>query len=74
MNGQKRKKRDVFKRDKALRYKNNENNNIIFQIKKKIIEILHKVIDFQNDIRLTRFLIEFYKADQTLMMSPATSP
>mmetsp|Transcript_11845 Transcript_11845/g.18243 ORF Transcript_11845/g.18243 Transcript_11845/m.18243 type:complete len:117 (-) Transcript_11845:5248-5598(-) len=28
---------DKFKRDKSLRYKNNEYNAIIFQIKKKII-------------------------------------
>ena len=34
-----------FKRDKRLRYRSNENNSVIFSIKRKIIEILHKVID-----------------------------
>jgi len=32
-------------------------------IKNSIINILSKVIDMQNDIRLTSFLIEFYKAN-----------
>jgi hypothetical protein len=31
------------------------------------------IIDIQNDIRLTKFLIEFFKADSTLMMNPASS-
>ena len=59
-----------FKKDKKLRYNNNPNNMIIFSIKKKIIEILSKAIDFQNDIRLSRFLIEFQKSDFQLMLNP----
>ena len=49
-----------YKKDKKLRYRNNENNLIIFAIKRKIISILSKAIDIQNDVRLTKFLIEFY--------------
>ena len=52
-----------YKKDKKLRYRNNENNLIIFAIKRKIIKILSKAVDIQNDIRLTRFLIEFYQSD-----------
>lgn len=64
---------EVFNRDKSLRYKNSATNSVIFKIKIKIIEILHKVMDIQNDIRLTRFLIEFFKADNILMMNPSQS-
>ena len=64
---------EVFSRDKSLRYKNSASNAIIFKIKIKIIEILHKVMDIQNDIRLTRFLIEYFKADNILMMNPSQS-
>jgi len=30
-------------------------------------------VDIQNDIRLTRFLIEFYKADNQLMVNTIAS-
>ena len=62
-----------YKKDKKLRYRNNENNLIIFAIKRKIISILSKAIDIQNDVRLTKFLIEFYQSDYNLMTSPAQS-
>jgi hypothetical protein len=62
-----------FKKEKKLRYRNNENNLIIFGIKRKIIQILSKCIDIQNDVRLTRFLIEFQQSDYQLMSSPAQS-
>jgi len=45
----------------------------MIKIKNKIIDILHKVMDLQNDIRLTRFLIEFNKGDSEMMKTPATS-
>ena len=64
---------ETFNRDKSLRYKNSTSNATIFKIKIKIIEILHKVMDIQNDIRLTRFLIEYFKADNILMMNPSQS-
>ena len=54
---------DKFKRDKEKRYKLCESNTVIFAIKKKIIKILSYIIDIQNDIRLTKFLVEFYKSD-----------
>ena len=66
-------KLEPFKRNKELRYANNQKNRVIIEIKKKIIQILNRVIDIQNDIRLTRFLIEFNKADNQLMMSPHTA-
>lgn len=36
---------------------------MIIMIKQKIIDILHKVMDIQNDTRLSKFLIEFYSTD-----------
>ena len=62
-----------YQPNKMLRYRNNENNSIIFAIKKKIIEILHYIIDIQDDIRLSKFLQEFHKSDQLLMMDPNKS-
>ena len=55
------------------RYNNIEDNQIIIAIKQKIIDILHKVMDIQNDIRLTKFLIEFYKSDSDLVTDPIRS-
>jgi hypothetical protein len=55
------------------RYKSTEENQMIITIKQKIIEILHKVMDIQNDIRLTKFLIEFYKSDSELVKDPILS-
>jgi hypothetical protein len=46
---------------------------MIIVIKQKIIDILHKVMDIQNDIRLTKFLIEFYKSDSDLVTDPVRS-
>ena len=66
-------KLEPFKRNKELRYANNQKNRVIIEIKKQIIQILNRVIDIQNDIRLTRFLIEFNKSDTQLMMSPHTA-
>lgn len=70
---QKRLVEDTFKRDKKLRYRNDENNATIFSIKKKIIDILYYIVDIQNDIRLSKFLLEFYNADSSLMMNPTNS-
>ena len=56
-----------------LRYRNNEDNAIIFKIKRKIIKVLTRVIDIQNNIRLSCFLREFYKSDSKLMINPAKS-
>lgn len=56
-----------------LRYRNNEDNSVIFKIKRKIINILTRIIDIQNDIRLSFFLREFYKSDTKLMINPAKS-
>jgi hypothetical protein len=64
--------RPVYKVDKSPRYKSSEANQLIFGIKKKCISMLHKVIDMQNDMRLSRFLVEFFKSDQILMSNKAT--
>lgn len=64
--------RPIYKVDKSPRYKSNESNQLIFGIKKKCISMLHKVIDSQNDMRLSRFLVEFFKSDQILMSNKAT--
>jgi len=42
------------------RYKTNETNLVIMETKTKIISILQRVMDMQNDIRLTWFLREFH--------------
>lgn len=57
-----RKKGDnEFKRDKSVRNKISEAHLVIISIKIKIIDILHRVMDMQNDIRLARMLSEFAK-------------
>ena len=45
------------------RYQKNETNNLILDIKKKIIKILFLIMNLQNDLRLTQFLTEFHKSD-----------
>ena len=42
------------------RYKKNEKNLVIMDTKNKIIQILKRVIDIQNDMRLSKFL-QLYK-------------
>ena len=49
---------------RAKRYKMNESNLLIMDTKSGIINILQKILDIQNDVRLTQFLTEFYKCDQ----------
>lgn len=49
---------------RAKRYKMNESNLLIMDTKSGIINILQKILDIQNDVRLTQFLTEFYKSDQ----------
>lgn len=56
-----------------MRYRNSETNQGIVSIKKKIIELLHTIMDFQNDIRLTRFLIEYNKSDNQMFLNPGQS-
>ena len=63
----------MYKKDKAQRYKMCEENENIILIKRKIIDILHRFMDIQDDIRLTSFLIEFNKADTSLIMDPINS-
>jgi len=46
---------------------------MMIEIKKRIILILHKIMDTQDDIRLTRFLIEFNKSDKVLILNPQES-
>lgn len=46
------------------RYKMNESNLLIMLTKNKIISILQRILDIQNDVRLTQFLTEFHKDDQ----------
>ena len=53
-----------------MRYKNSETNQLIFSIKRKIIEVLSRVMDMQNDLRLTRFLIDFNKSDKEMAKDP----
>lgn len=57
-------------RDKSKRYANTENNRLIITIKRKIVTILDRIMHFQNDIRLTQFLIEYNKADDVLIKNP----
>jgi len=45
------------------RYKMNETNLLIMMTKNKIINILQRILDIQNDVRLTQFLTSFHKAD-----------
>lgn len=45
------------------RYKMNESNLLIMDTKNNIINILQRVLDIQNDVRLTQFLTSFYKHD-----------
>ena len=56
-----------MKRDKTIRYQTSEHNILIVEIKRKIIDILHRFMDIQDDIRLTTFLIEFYKSDTEMI-------
>jgi len=63
----------MITRDKQARYKNSETNKAIIEIKQKIIDILHKIMDMQNDIRLTKFLQEFNKSEQDMRTDPARS-
>ena len=35
--------------------------------------MLTKILNFQDDIRLTKFLIEFYKSDMAMMKNPQTA-
>jgi hypothetical protein len=39
----------------------NESNLLIMMTKNKIISILQRILEIQNDVRLTQFLTEFYK-------------
>lgn len=57
-------------RDKSKRYASNESNSLIIAIKRKIVDILSKIMQIQNDIRLTQFLIEFNKSDDKLIQNP----
>lgn len=43
---------------------------MIISIKRKIVAILSRVIQIQNDIRLTQFLIEYNKSDEKLIQNP----
>jgi hypothetical protein len=63
---------EKFKKLKT-RYNTNEYNIIIFDIKKKIIDILQYVINVQLDIRLSKFLQEFFNSDKDLMIDPTQS-
>jgi hypothetical protein len=45
------------------RYKMNESNLLIMDTKSNILNILQRVLDIQNDVRLTQFLTLFYKND-----------
>jgi len=46
---------------------------MIVLIKRKIIDILHRLIDVQDDIRITSFLIEFNKSDSEMIHDPVGS-
>jgi hypothetical protein len=51
------------------RYKMNESNLLIMDTKNNIINILQRVLDIQNDVRLTQFLTSFYDFDSQNQMS-----
>jgi len=57
-------------REKEKRYRNSAENKMIVQIKLKIVQILAKLMQFQNDLRLSSFLIEFDKSDKKLVQDP----
>ena len=50
--------------ERLKRYKTNESNLLLMMTKNKIISILHKILDLQNDIRLTQFLSEYHREDK----------
>jgi hypothetical protein len=64
---------EPIQRDAGPRYSIRAENNIIFAIKRKIIQILMRIQKFQNDLRLSAFLKEFYKDENQLMCSPSTA-
>ena len=45
------------------RYKMNESNLLIMTTKTCILNTLHRILDIQNDVRLTKFLTEYFKVD-----------
>lgn len=51
----------VAKRNK--RYKMNESNLLIMTTKTCILNTIHRILDIQNDVRLTKFLTQFFKDD-----------
>ena len=48
-------------------------NEVLINIKRKIIDILHRFMDIQDDIRLTGFLIQFNKSDDIMIQDPIKS-
>ena len=48
---------------RVKRYKMNESNLLIMETKNNIINILQRVLDIQNDVRLTQFLTSFCEHD-----------
>jgi hypothetical protein len=57
------KKEDETLALRKKRYKMNESNLLIMDTKSNIINILQKVLDIQNDVRLTQFLTQLHKND-----------
>lgn len=41
----------------------NESNLLIMTTKTCILNTLHRILDIQNDVRLTKFLTEYFKDD-----------
>lgn len=52
------------------RYRVNESNLLIMSTKNKIISILQRVLDIQNDMRLTQFLTEFHNYEEEAPLTP----
>ena len=54
------------------RYHVNESNLLIMSTKTKIINILQRILDIQNDVRLTEFLTAFHKNSDPVPSEEAT--
>jgi hypothetical protein len=48
-------------------------NETLILIKRKIIDILTVIMNMQDDIRLTSFLIQFNKSDDKMIKNPIES-
>ena len=62
-----------IKLDKKKTYMQCTENETLILIKRKIIDILTIIMNMQDDIRLTSFLIQFNKSDDIMVKDPFKS-